>query len=139
MKLLARFPNTKFNLNPLYSFGGEKYSSVKLLCYPTEPPTYSTRIERDPGRMRLKCDGTRAETRFRLSAKRTCPFKSAGASVQSATGRRRVRISSGNAGYTMFRGSVKSTGYPLHPPISPSLPPPVRHRVPLHFNWTLLS
>jgi len=27
---------------------------------------------------RLKCDGTRAETRFRLSAKRTSPFKSAG-------------------------------------------------------------
>ena len=26
----------------------------------------------------LKCDGTRAETRFRLSAKRTSPFKSAG-------------------------------------------------------------
>jgi hypothetical protein len=26
----------------------------------------------------LKCDGTRAETRFRLSAKRTRPFKSAG-------------------------------------------------------------
>jgi len=30
------------------------------------------------GRMRLKCDGTRAETRFRLSAKRTNQFKSAG-------------------------------------------------------------
>jgi len=26
----------------------------------------------------MKCDGTRAETRFRLSAKRTSPFKSAG-------------------------------------------------------------
>jgi hypothetical protein len=30
----------------------------------------------------LKCDGTCAETRFRLSAKRRSPFKSAGASVQ---------------------------------------------------------
>jgi len=30
------------------------------------------------GRLRLNCDGTRAETRFRLSAKRTSPFKSAG-------------------------------------------------------------
>ena len=29
-------------------------------------------------RPRLKCDGTRAETRFRLSAKRTSLFKSAG-------------------------------------------------------------
>jgi hypothetical protein len=28
-------------------------------------------------RLRLKCDGTRAETRFRLSAIRTSPFKSA--------------------------------------------------------------
>ena len=31
------------------------------------------------GRGKFKCDGTRAETRFRLSAKRTSPFKSAGA------------------------------------------------------------
>ena len=30
------------------------------------------------GRQRLKCDGTCAETRFRLAAKRTRPFKSAG-------------------------------------------------------------
>ena len=29
-------------------------------------------------RGQLKCDGTRAETRFRLSAKRTSPFKSVG-------------------------------------------------------------
>jgi len=28
------------------------------------------------------------------------------------------------SGYTMFRGSVKSTGYPLHSPVSPSLPHP---------------
>ena len=31
-------------------------------------------------RLRLKCNGTSAENRFRLSAKRTSPFKSAGAS-----------------------------------------------------------
>ena len=82
-------------------------------------------------------DGTRAETRFRLSAKRTSPFKSAGASVQSTTGRRGVRISGSNVGYTMLRGSVKGTGYPLHSPVSPFTSPPVRHRVPSHFNWTL--
>ena len=75
-------------------------------------------------RLRLKCDGTRAETRFLLSAKRTSPFKSAGTSVQSTTGSRGVRISGSNAGYTMFRGSVKGTGYPLHSPVSPSLPLP---------------
>ena len=81
-------------------------------------------VEQTVGRMRLKCDGTRAETRFRLSTKRTSPFKSAGASVQSTTGSRVVRISGSNAGYTMFWSSVKGTGYPLHSPISPSLPLP---------------
>jgi hypothetical protein len=59
------------------------------------------------------------------------------ASVQSTAGSRDVRISGSNTGYTMFRGSVKSTGYPLHSPVSPSLPLPVRHRVPSNFNWSL--
>ena len=89
-------------------------------------------------RLRLKRDGTRTETRFRLSAKRTSPFKSAGVSVQSTTVSRGMRISDSNAGYTMFRGSVKSTGYPLHSPVSPSLPlscVTVCH----HFNWTLTA
>ena len=48
----------------------------------------------------------------------------AGASVQSTTGSRGVRISGSNAGYFMSRGSVKSTGSPLHSPVSPSLPLP---------------
>ena len=46
------------------------------------------------------------------------------ASVQSTAGSRVVRISGSNAGYTMFRGSVKATGYPLHSPVSLSLPLP---------------
>ena len=70
----------------------------------------------------MKCDGTHAETRFLLSMKRTSPFKSARTSVQSTTGSRGVRLSGSNAGYTMFRGSVKGTGYPFHSPVSPSLP-----------------
>jgi len=45
------------------------------------------------GRGQLKCDGSRAEIRFRLSVKRTSPFKSARASVQSTTSSRGVRIS----------------------------------------------
>ena len=49
------------------------------------------------GTGQLKCDGTRAETRFRLSAKRTSPFKLRGASVQSTAGSRGVRISGSNA------------------------------------------
>ena len=94
--------------------------------------------------MRSKCDGARAETRFRLSAKRTSPFKSARASddmcsAHSTAGSRGVRISGSNAGYTIFRGSVKGTGYPLHSPVSPSLSHLVRHRVPSHFNWTLTT
>ena len=68
-------------------------------------------------RLSLKCDGTRAETSFHLQAKRTSPFKSAGASVQSTTGSRGLRISGSNA----FRGSVKGAGYPIHSPVSPSL------------------
>jgi hypothetical protein len=72
------------------------------------------------GRLRSKCDGTREETRFRLSAKPTSPFKSAGASVQSTNGIRGVRISGSNAGYTTFRGSAKATQFicqfPLHFP-----------------------
>ena len=63
-------------------------------------------------RLRLQCDGTRTETRFRLSAKRSSPFKSAGASVQSTTGSRGVRISGSNAGYTMFWGTVQDYRLP---------------------------
>jgi hypothetical protein len=57
----------------------------------------------------------------------TSLFKLAGASVQSTTGSRGVRISGSNgnnAGYTTFRGSVTGTGYPLHSPVPPSLPHP---------------
>jgi hypothetical protein len=81
-------------------------------------------MNRYVGRVRLKCDGTRAENRVRLSVKGTSPFKSAGASVQSTTGSRGVRIIGSNVGHTVFRGSVKSTGYPLHSLVSPSLPLP---------------
>ena len=83
-------------------------------------------VRRLSGRFRgqLKCDDTRAETWFRLSTKRTSLFKPAGASVQSTTGSRDVRISGSNAGYAMFRGSVKGTCYPLHSPVSPSHPLP---------------
>jgi len=49
-------------------------------------------------------------------------FKSAGTSVQSTTGSRGVRISGSNAGYTMFRGSVKGTCYRIHSPVFPLLP-----------------
>jgi len=85
----------------------------------------------------LKCDGTHAETRFRLSAKRTSPFKSAGASFQLTTGSQDVHISGSNAGYTMFRGSVKSTGYPFAG--FPFTSPPARHCVPSLFDRTVIG
>ena len=72
--------------------------------------------------VRLKRDGTRAETRFCLSPKQTSPFKSARALVQSTAGSRGVRISVSNAGYTTFRGSVRVLAthsihhFPLHFP-----------------------
>ena len=44
------------------------------------------------------------------------PFKSEGASVHLTTDSRGVRISGSNAGYTMFRGSVK--GYWLPTPFA---------------------
>ena len=59
----------------------------------------STQLLRKMSRARLKRDGTRAETRFGLFAKRTSPFKLAGmggGSVQSTTGSRGVRISGSN-------------------------------------------
>jgi Zn finger protein HypA/HybF involved in hydrogenase expression len=45
------------------------------------------------GTVQLRSDSTCAETRFRLSAKRTSPCDSVGATVQSTTGSRGVRVS----------------------------------------------
>jgi hypothetical protein len=44
-----------------------------------------------------------------------------------------------NAGYTMYRGSVKGTGYPLHSAFFPLTCPSMRYRVPSHFNCSLHS
>jgi hypothetical protein len=76
------------------------------------------------GRLCLKCDGTRAETRLCLSAKRISPFKSAEGSVQSTSGRRATHISLQGL-YCLckpvFCSHVTLTGFPLHSPVSPSL------------------
>ena len=75
-------------------------------------------------RLCLKCDGTRTETRFRLSVKQASPFKSAGASVQSTTGRPAVHISLQSLYCSckpVFCSHVMLTGYPLHSLVSPSL------------------
>ena len=68
----------------------------------------------DLSRLRLNRDGTCAETTFRLLTKRTSLFKSAGGRQFSRLLAAEVcGISGSNAGYTVFRGSVKGTGYPL--------------------------
>jgi hypothetical protein len=62
---------------------------------------------------------------FVFRTKWTSLFKSSGGGRGGQSSRllasRGVRISGSNAGYTMFCGSVKSTGYSLHSPVSPSL------------------
>ena len=79
-----------------------------------------------PSIVESKREGTRAETRIGLSAKRRSPFKSAGGSVQSNTGSRVVRIS--------------RQDYWLPTPFAsfPFTSPPVRHRVPSHSDSALL-
>jgi len=73
---------------------------------------------------RLKRDGTRAETIFGLSAKRTSPFKWGG-SVQPTTGSRRVCTSAVVIVVMLdtpcSEVECKTTGYPLHSHVSPSL------------------
>ena len=82
----------------------------------------STQSVKEMSRPRAEPDGTRSETRFRLSPKRTSPFKSVGASVQSTAGSRGMRISLSNAGKTTFGGGVRVLAthsirqFPLHFP-----------------------
>jgi hypothetical protein len=77
------------------------YASRSVLCVhdyslPLYAPMFINILFSSTRRLRLKSyEGTRAETIF-LSAKRTSPFKSAGASVQSITGSRGVHISGSN-------------------------------------------
>ena len=90
-------------------------------------------------RGQLKRDGTRAETRFRLSAKRTNPFKSAGASVQSTTGTAEVCASvevmlDTPCSEVVWR-VLATTAFASFLFTSPS----VRHRVASHFNWSLTN
>jgi len=92
--------------------------------YVTEEYSIMFNSEELMGRLRLKCDGTRAEIIFRLSTKRRSPFKSAGASVQSTTGGRAVHISLQGLYCSckpVFRSHVTLTGYSLHSLVSPSL------------------
>jgi len=125
---------TRFRLNAFEMWWQMRRNQISSYCFRN---VMADAQKPDFVLLRFKCDGKRAENRFSFWAKRTSPFKSAGwTSVQSTTGSRVVRISRSNAGYTTFRGNVKSTGYPLHSPV-PLTSPPVLHRASSHFNWTL--
>jgi len=123
----------------LYCFGcvHQLAGIVENNCFCRADKRYST----------FESDGTRAETRFGLSAKRTSPFKLAGGSVHSTAGSRGVRISSSNgsnAGYTMFWGRVKDYWLPTALACFPFTSPPARHRVPsgskraIRMLWSVL-
>ena len=80
------------------------------------------------GSARLKRDGTRAETRFGLSAKRTSPFKLA---VGGQFSRLLAAEECASAVVIVVmldtpcsEVECKATGYPLHSHVSPSLPLP---------------
>jgi len=97
-------------------------------------------------RARLKRDGTRTETRFCLSAKRTGPFKLAGGGQLSRLLAAKV-CASAVVMVVMLdtpcsEVECKTTGYPLHSHASPSLPLPcitVCHQVStelyMPINW----
>jgi len=90
------------------------------------------------GRLLLKCDGTRAETRFLLSAKRKSPFKIGG-------GRQFSRLLAAEvcpSEVVMLDTPCSEVVWRVLDThsirqVSPSLPLPVRHRVPSHFSWIL--
>jgi hypothetical protein len=87
----------------------------------------------------LKYDGTCAETRFRLSAKRTSPFKSAGG--VSSVDYWQASCAHQPVGFVLpVQACVLQSrdAYWLHTAFArfPFNSPPVRHRVPSHFNWT---
>ena len=76
---------------------------------------------------RLKRDGTRAETRFGPSAKRTSPFKLAGGQFSRLLA---AEVCASAVVMVVMLDTpcseveCKTTGYPLHSHVSPSLPLP---------------
>jgi len=89
------------------------------------------------GRGHLKCDGTRAETRFRLSAKRTSHLIRGGGSQFSRLLAAEVCASAVVMLDTRCSEVVRRV-LATHSICQFSLHfPTLRHRVPSHFNWSL--
>ena len=87
----------------------------------------------------MKRDGTRAETRFGLSAKRTSPLKSAGGLFSLLLAAEVCASAVVMLDTPCSEVESKTTGYPLHSPVSPSLPLPcftVCHQVSIELYQT---
>jgi len=103
-----------------HGYGGSFPGFQRPGCNVDHSPSSSAEVKKGGGIVKTESDGTSAETRFGLPAKRTSPFISAGVSVQSSNG------------WTMFWVKLKTAGYPLQSPLSPSLLPCVAvcHQIP---------
>jgi hypothetical protein len=91
-------------------------------------------------RLRLKCDCTCAETRFRLSAQRTSPFKSAGRIITPDNWQ--ASCAHQHAGFVLLVQACVLQPHDAYwlPTPFPSFPftsPPVRHHEPSHFKRSL--
>ena len=108
-----------------------KYSGTRYWLL-TDLMTYSVSVQREVDCIwNVMTHAQKPDFVFRRNGR--VNLKRLGASVQSTTGSRGVRIIGSNTGHTIFRGSVKGTGYTLHSPVSPSLPLPcitVCHHIP---------
>jgi hypothetical protein len=76
------------------------------------------------GIARSERDGTRAETRFGLSEKRTSPFKLAGGQFSRLLAAEVCASAVVMLDTPCSVVECKTTGYPLHSHVSPSLPLP---------------
>ena len=97
-----------------------------MICRNVPPSKFAVNPS-NRSRARLKSDDTRAETRIGLSAKRTCPVKLA--VCQSSRLLAAEVCTSAVVMVVMLDApcsdtQCKTTGYPLHSHISPSLPLP---------------
>jgi hypothetical protein len=114
-------------------FGWANRNSIAQLLFILSPTSGS--------RLRLKCDGTRAETSFLLSTKRTSPFKSGRREVSSVD-YWQASCAHQPAGFVLLVQACvlqSRDAYWLPTPFScfPFTSPPVRHRVPSHFKSSI--
>jgi len=95
VKRLKRRVRKAYNMRKLgadYKAKLKRLSSKLLSAKRNALDNFLSFILQNESKVQTGCDGTRAETRFGLPAKRTSPFISAGLSVQSSTDFLGVRV-----------------------------------------------